>query len=362
MGSARRPARLSQDQHVESLSGHRQAADERQHRVARQQPKRRRRFLPNLHTQRFWIESERRWVSLRVSSTACARSKSRASRSSSTTARRRREGLNRELPCATRSSSFPPPAPATSTRRPRTSACTREARDQEVRPEGPQARRLQGSEDQVILVWLLIRAAGCLKNPPPAGFSFLAAANTQMGCFPARRRLPGPWLGSGFCSGAVLGTGWLCAKECLPACCSGAVHVGRQDALVDESSEPRAERRGLVAPPVLHQGKEIHHPNVAPQRSQTWGGSAPRCASSNMNSNARSTRSTSRRIAPFHRASSASRTPRLKTSPRLGRRQGAPGPPQAGRAPCRNSGRATNACEIESGRRARRSRSRPPGR
>jgi large subunit ribosomal protein L28 len=29
--------------------------------------KRRRRFLPNLHTQRFWLESERRFVKLRVS-------------------------------------------------------------------------------------------------------------------------------------------------------------------------------------------------------------------------------------------------------------------------------------------------------
>ena len=27
----------------------------------------RRRFLPNLHTQRFWLETEKRWVSLRVS-------------------------------------------------------------------------------------------------------------------------------------------------------------------------------------------------------------------------------------------------------------------------------------------------------
>jgi large subunit ribosomal protein L28 len=26
----------------------------------------RRRFLPNLHTQRFWMETERRWVSLRI--------------------------------------------------------------------------------------------------------------------------------------------------------------------------------------------------------------------------------------------------------------------------------------------------------
>ena len=29
--------------------------------------KTRRRFLPNLHTQRFWLETEKRWVSLRVS-------------------------------------------------------------------------------------------------------------------------------------------------------------------------------------------------------------------------------------------------------------------------------------------------------
>ncbi len=29
--------------------------------------RRRRRFLPNLHTHRFWMESERRFVSLRVS-------------------------------------------------------------------------------------------------------------------------------------------------------------------------------------------------------------------------------------------------------------------------------------------------------
>ena len=29
--------------------------------------RKRRRFLPNLHTQRFWLESEKRWVSLKVS-------------------------------------------------------------------------------------------------------------------------------------------------------------------------------------------------------------------------------------------------------------------------------------------------------
>ena len=29
--------------------------------------KKRRRFLPNLHKQRFWLESEKRWVRLKVS-------------------------------------------------------------------------------------------------------------------------------------------------------------------------------------------------------------------------------------------------------------------------------------------------------
>jgi large subunit ribosomal protein L28 len=30
--------------------------------------KTRRRFLPNLHTHRFWVENEKRWVTLRISS------------------------------------------------------------------------------------------------------------------------------------------------------------------------------------------------------------------------------------------------------------------------------------------------------
>ena len=29
--------------------------------------RKKRRFLPNLHRQRFWLESEKRWVSLRIS-------------------------------------------------------------------------------------------------------------------------------------------------------------------------------------------------------------------------------------------------------------------------------------------------------
>jgi large subunit ribosomal protein L28 len=36
-------------------------------RVSHANNKKRRRFLPNLHNQRFWLETEKRWVSLRVS-------------------------------------------------------------------------------------------------------------------------------------------------------------------------------------------------------------------------------------------------------------------------------------------------------
>jgi large subunit ribosomal protein L28 len=32
--------------------------------------KKKRRFLPNLHVQRFWLEDEKRWVRLRVSTSA----------------------------------------------------------------------------------------------------------------------------------------------------------------------------------------------------------------------------------------------------------------------------------------------------
>jgi large subunit ribosomal protein L28 len=39
-------------------------------RVSHANNKRRRRFLPNLHTQRFWLEVEKRWVSLRISANA----------------------------------------------------------------------------------------------------------------------------------------------------------------------------------------------------------------------------------------------------------------------------------------------------
>lgn len=39
-------------------------------RVSHANNKKRRRFLPNLHTQRFWLEDEKRWISLRLSANA----------------------------------------------------------------------------------------------------------------------------------------------------------------------------------------------------------------------------------------------------------------------------------------------------
>jgi large subunit ribosomal protein L28 len=36
-------------------------------RVSHANNRRRRRFLPNLHVQRFWVETEKRFVSLRIS-------------------------------------------------------------------------------------------------------------------------------------------------------------------------------------------------------------------------------------------------------------------------------------------------------
>ena len=57
-------------------------------RVSHANNKKRRRFLPNLRAQRFWLENEKRWVSLRVSSPPR---------------------------CVKRSSCSRPPAPATST-------------------------------------------------------------------------------------------------------------------------------------------------------------------------------------------------------------------------------------------------------
>ena len=39
-------------------------------RVSHANNRKRRRFLPNLHVQRFWLEGEKRWVKLRLSTNA----------------------------------------------------------------------------------------------------------------------------------------------------------------------------------------------------------------------------------------------------------------------------------------------------
>ncbi len=39
-------------------------------RVSHANNRKRRRFLPNLHVQRFWIEAEKRWVKLRLTTSA----------------------------------------------------------------------------------------------------------------------------------------------------------------------------------------------------------------------------------------------------------------------------------------------------
>src|SRR5579859_4198271 len=57
-------SRLFRMSRVCEITGKRPAVGNR---VSHANNKRRRRFLPNLHTQRFWVETEKRLVSLRIS-------------------------------------------------------------------------------------------------------------------------------------------------------------------------------------------------------------------------------------------------------------------------------------------------------
>ena len=59
--NSRRLFRMSR---VCEITGKRPAVGNR---VSHANNRKRRRFLPNLHTQRFWVEGEKRWVSLRIS-------------------------------------------------------------------------------------------------------------------------------------------------------------------------------------------------------------------------------------------------------------------------------------------------------
>ena len=69
-------------------------------RVSHANNKKRRRFLPNLHEQRFWLEDEKRWVKLRVSATRAAHHREERHRHRGREAARRRPEAVRSLePC-----------------------------------------------------------------------------------------------------------------------------------------------------------------------------------------------------------------------------------------------------------------------
>ena len=86
--------------------------------LPRQQPQRRR-FLPNLHRQRFWLETEERWVSLRVSDTRLRTIEKKGIEK--VVAELRAAGRERlslgsgDSPCVKRSNCCRRPTPATST-------------------------------------------------------------------------------------------------------------------------------------------------------------------------------------------------------------------------------------------------------
>jgi large subunit ribosomal protein L28 len=113
--------------------------------------KTKRRYLPNLQYRRFWVESENRYVSMRVSNAGLRTIDKKGIDVVLADMRKRGEMIDQgtHRPCAKRSSSNPPPAPATSTPRPRTRRPPRTSSNQEVRSEGSQARRLQGNEAEV---------------------------------------------------------------------------------------------------------------------------------------------------------------------------------------------------------------------
>src|SRR3569832_494484 len=90
---------------------------------ANNKPKRR--FLPNLHTHRFWVERENRWVRLRISSHGMRIIDKRGIDTVLAELRDRNDKNRRKkepTPCVKRSNSFPAPTLGTSTPRSKTSA------------------------------------------------------------------------------------------------------------------------------------------------------------------------------------------------------------------------------------------------
>ena len=154
--------------------------------------RRRRRFLPNLHTQRFWLESEKRWVSLKVSGHGLRTSRRRRRGRRQRASRQGREGLNGVAEsCATRSARFHA-GTATSTRPRRTSGSIRRTRGQEIRPQGTQARDLPEGK-----ISKARGRTGSTRNPLTAGFSFGYAwpdprQRSQLPCRTSRGREHAP--------------------------------------------------------------------------------------------------------------------------------------------------------------------------
>src|SRR6478609_8725305 len=82
--------------------------------------KTKRRFLPNLQRRRFWVESENRWISLRLTNAGLRTIDKKGIDVVIAELRARGEhlGRGRNSSCVKRSSSNRRPAPATSTRPP----------------------------------------------------------------------------------------------------------------------------------------------------------------------------------------------------------------------------------------------------
>ena len=69
-------------------------------RVSHANNRKKRRFLPNLHVQRFWLEDEKRWVKLRLTTAAMRTIEKNGIESVLAKMRRRRQEAAKEHPCA----------------------------------------------------------------------------------------------------------------------------------------------------------------------------------------------------------------------------------------------------------------------
>src|SRR3954462_3690137 len=84
--------------------------------------KTKRRYLPNLQYRKFWVESENRWVKMRLTNAGLRLIDKKGIDVVLADMRSRGVNVGGAEPCVKRSSSSRPPVPATSTPPPRTSA------------------------------------------------------------------------------------------------------------------------------------------------------------------------------------------------------------------------------------------------